>query len=209
MPHSRRSRRKFTREAAWSRLSATAQPDWSSSGEYLVAGKKVAAFTNAEEIAVKLQDTARFMLETPLLEVANLNAKSARGLPALRDVSFTLHRGEVLGVAGVAGNGQSELIEVLAGLHSSTGRVTLEGRKLEGGAAARFKAGVAHIPEDRKYTYWDYQQLRFPRNEGMRIDFAYASPALAARTTGVEIDRNERKGKGASDHVPVILDLAD
>ena len=89
------------------------------------------------------------VLETPLLEVANLNAKSARGLPALRDVSFTLHRGEVLGVAGVAGNGQSELIEVLAGLHSSTGRVTLEGRKLEGGAAQRFRAGVAHIPEDR------------------------------------------------------------
>jgi len=66
-----------------------------------------------------------------------------------------------------------------------------------------------HVPEDRKYTYWDYQRLRFPRNEGMRIDFAYASPALTARTTGVVIDRNERKGKGASDHVPVILDLAD
>ena len=66
-----------------------------------------------------------------------------------------------------------------------------------------------HVPDDRKYTYWDYQRLRFPRNEGMRIDFAYASPALAARTTGVVIDRNERKGKGASDHVPVILDLAD
>jgi len=65
-----------------------------------------------------------------------------------------------------------------------------------------------HVPEDRKYTYWDYQQLRFPRNEGMRIDFAYASAALAARTTGVVIDRNERKGKGPSDHVPVILDLA-
>jgi len=66
-----------------------------------------------------------------------------------------------------------------------------------------------HIPEDRKYTYWDYQQLRFPRNEGMRIDFAYASGALAARTTGVEIDRNERNAKAASDHVPVILDLSD
>jgi exodeoxyribonuclease-3 len=66
-----------------------------------------------------------------------------------------------------------------------------------------------HIPQDRAYTYWDYQQLRFPRNQGMRIDFAYASAALAARTTGVLIDRNERKGKGASDHVPVILDLAD
>ena len=66
-----------------------------------------------------------------------------------------------------------------------------------------------HIPQDRAYTYWDYQQLRFPKNEGMRIDFAYASAALASRTTGVVIDRNERKGKGASDHVPVILDLAD
>ncbi len=57
------------------------------------------------------------------------------------------------------------------------------------------------------YTFWDYQQLRFPRNEGMRIDFVYASPALAAEVVGAEIDRNERKGKGASDHVPVVVDL--
>ena len=57
------------------------------------------------------------------------------------------------------------------------------------------------------YTFWDYQQLRFPRNEGMRIDFGYASPALAAEVVGAEIDRNERKGKGASDHVPVVVDL--
>ncbi len=65
------------------------------------------------------------------------------------------------------------------------------------------------IPDEHTYTYWDYQQLRFPRNEGMRIDFAYASPALADATAGVTILRNERKGKGASDHVPVILDIAD
>ncbi|MDM8084339.1 exodeoxyribonuclease III [Cellulomonas cellasea] len=65
-----------------------------------------------------------------------------------------------------------------------------------------------HIPA-RTFTYWDYQQLRFPRNEGMRIDFTYASPALAARVTGATIERNERKGKAPSDHVPVILDLAD
>lgn len=66
---------------------------------------------------------------------------------------------------------------------------------------------VPRIPSPR-YTYWDYQQLRFPRNEGMRIDFAYASPALAARVTDASIDRDERKGKGASDHVPVIFDVA-
>jgi len=63
------------------------------------------------------------------------------------------------------------------------------------------------VPGEHTYTYWDYQQLRFPRNEGMRIDFAYVSQALRARTTGVTILRDERKGKGASDHVPVILDI--
>ncbi len=57
------------------------------------------------------------------------------------------------------------------------------------------------------YTYWDYTQLRFPRNQGMRIDFALASPAFAERVSGARIDRDERKGKGASDHVPVVVDL--
>lgn len=65
------------------------------------------------------------------------------------------------------------------------------------------------VTRDRvdNYTYWDYQKLRFPKNEGMRIDFAYCSPALARRVVGADIDRNERKGKGASDHVPVIVDF--
>ena len=57
------------------------------------------------------------------------------------------------------------------------------------------------------YTYWDYTQLRFPKKQGMRIDFALGSPALAARVTGASIDREERKGKGASDHAPVIVEL--
>lgn len=63
------------------------------------------------------------------------------------------------------------------------------------------------IPDERTYTFWDYKQLRFPRGEGMRIDFLYASPAAAAAATAVAIDRDERKGKGASDHVPVVADL--
>jgi exodeoxyribonuclease-3 len=65
------------------------------------------------------------------------------------------------------------------------------------------------IPEEHAYTYWDYQQLAFPRNKGLRIDFCWASPALAGRASGAVIDRDERKGKGASDHVPVIVDLTD
>lgn len=64
-----------------------------------------------------------------------------------------------------------------------------------------------HAPGPGVYTFWDYQQLRFPKREGMRIDFALCSPALAARVSKGWIDRDERKGKGASDHAPVVIDL--
>jgi exodeoxyribonuclease III len=63
------------------------------------------------------------------------------------------------------------------------------------------------LPGPGTYTYWDYTQLSFPKKRGMRIDFALCSAALAARVSGALIDREERKGKGASDHAPVILDL--
>lgn len=57
------------------------------------------------------------------------------------------------------------------------------------------------------YTYWDYQQLAFPKNNGMRIDLMFATDSLATRVKDAWIDRDERKGKGASDHVPVVIDL--
>ena len=57
------------------------------------------------------------------------------------------------------------------------------------------------------YTYWDYKQLRFPRNEGMRIDFVMGSPAFAELVSGAEMVRAERKGDAPSDHVPVVVDL--
>ena len=68
---------------------------------------------------------------------------------------------------------------------------------------------VTRRAEEAAYTFWDYQRLRFPKNHGMRIDFAWAARKLASRVTGAHIDRNERKGKGASDHVPVIVDMED
>lgn len=61
------------------------------------------------------------------------------------------------------------------------------------------------IPEG--FTFWDYQQLRFPRNEGMRIDFILGSAEFAELVSGASIERNERKGDGPSDHVPVVVDL--
>ena len=78
--------------------------------------------------------------------------------------------------------------------------------------AALENAGVTDVvrplvPEG--YTYWDYKQLRFPRNEGMRIDFILGSSAFADRVTSASIHRNERKGEAPSDHVPVLVELAD
>jgi exodeoxyribonuclease-3 len=57
------------------------------------------------------------------------------------------------------------------------------------------------------YTYWDYQQLRFPRNEGMRIDFILGSESFAEKVKSASIERDERKGEGPSDHVPVIVEI--
>ena len=57
------------------------------------------------------------------------------------------------------------------------------------------------------YTYWDYTQLRFPKRQGMRIDFILGSPEFAQRVTHAEIVREERKGKAPSDHAPVLVEL--
>jgi exodeoxyribonuclease-3 len=59
------------------------------------------------------------------------------------------------------------------------------------------------------YTYWDYYRQRFERNKGMRIDFVLGSPALQERVAHAFVDRDERAGKGASDHAPVVVELAD
>ena len=66
-----------------------------------------------------------------------------------------------------------------------------------------------HAPGPGTFTYWDYQQLAFPKKRGMRIDFVLGTPALADRVLGAAIDREERKGKGASDHAPVVVELKD
>jgi exodeoxyribonuclease-3 len=57
------------------------------------------------------------------------------------------------------------------------------------------------------YTYWDYKQLKFVRNQGLRIDFILGSAPFAEAVTAAMIHRNERKGDAPSDHVPVLVDL--
>ncbi|MFB7552118.1 exodeoxyribonuclease III [Streptomyces sp. NPDC056154] len=60
---------------------------------------------------------------------------------------------------------------------------------------------------DRPYTFWDYRELRFPKNKGMRIDLVYGNATFVTAVEDSYVDREERKGKGASDHAPVVVDL--
>ena len=85
------------------------------------------------------------------LRVEGLWARNDRGLVAVRGVSLTVQGGEVVGVAGVAGNGQRELVEVLTGLRpAERGRVWVLGREVTNRTAREvFEAGAAHIPEER------------------------------------------------------------
>jgi simple sugar transport system ATP-binding protein len=84
--------------------------------------------------------------------VQRLSYISETGQPLLRDVSFNVYGGEILGIAGVEGNGQTSLVEVLSGLKAAaTGQVTINGQSILGhGARGVRQAGVAHIPEDRQ-----------------------------------------------------------
>lgn len=87
----------------------------------------------------------------PIYTVSNLSATNSQGLPALKEVSFEVHAGEVLGIAGVSGNGQSELTEVLTGLLSPTsGKVMLEDIDLTHAEPSKIsQSGVGRTPEDR------------------------------------------------------------
>jgi exodeoxyribonuclease-3 len=66
-----------------------------------------------------------------------------------------------------------------------------------------------HHQEGSRYSWWDYRQLAFPRNNGLRIDYVFASPPLAERCTEAGIDRDTRKGEKPSDHAPVWAIFTD
>jgi simple sugar transport system ATP-binding protein len=89
-----------------------------------------------------------------VLEVEGVSAHGDRGGDAVRDVSLLVRSGEIVAVAGVAGNGQRELAETIAGLRSpTTGAVRVDGKELRAGdPRSAIGAGVAYVPEDRLGT---------------------------------------------------------
>jgi ABC-type uncharacterized transport system ATPase subunit len=124
-----------------------------------------------------------------LLRVEDLACFSDDGRPALRGLSFQLRHGEILGVAGVDGNGQAELAEVLAGLRSAAGTCSLDGDPgFQRTAAAARRAGVAHLPEDRHR-----RALCLPLSVEENLALGHHRDAPYAR--GERIDRAGRREK--------------
>jgi ABC-type uncharacterized transport system ATPase subunit len=108
-----------------------------------------------------------------VLEVDGLDLVDDKGVHRLKSVSFELRAGEILGVAGVAGNGQSELLEVLAGIRPATGgSVRLDGAALDltriTNADTRRDVGIAHVPEDR---HWRGLVMPFPQWENSCLGY--------------------------------------
>ncbi len=123
-----------------------------------VAGTVETAMTNIDELAEmmvgrQVVSTFEKQAETrgTVLTVESLRALDDRGLTALKGVSFEVHSAEILGIAGVEGNGQTELIEALMGLRRTTdGKVFLDGVDITRATPKeRIRSGISHVPEDR------------------------------------------------------------
>ena len=97
-------------------------------------------------------DKTEAMLGDEILNVINLHVQDDRGLPAVEGVSFGLQRGEILGVAGVQGNGQTELVEALTGMRPvASGRFFIMSEDLTDASPRKVtEQGVGHVPEDRQ-----------------------------------------------------------
>src|SRR5947208_15680323 len=153
-----------------------------------VVGHLTTRDTNEEEIATMMVGRAVLLRvdkkpATPgavMLKVEDVSANSDRGVPALKGVSFELRQGEILGIAGVEGNGQSELMEVIAGTrHAAGGRVLLGDRDITTyDARTERDAGVAFIPEDRRGT-------------GLVLSFSIAENSILGRERSPRFSWNE------------------
>jgi simple sugar transport system ATP-binding protein len=157
-----------------------------------VAGEVETGSTNArelarmmvgEEVGAPVEKTSGKTPE-PRVSVRNINATNDRDLPVVRDVSFSIAGGEILGIAAVEGNGQSELVHVLAGLRpAASGSVVIGGLTLLPGPR---EMAVAHIPEDR---------IKF----GIILDFSVAENLILGRHRERLFSRHSLLRQGAID----------
>lgn len=127
-------------------------------GGILICDDVIPAETNEQELANLMigREIKTGVLQPSIkigrtaYSVRNLSLTDNRGLPKLKNINFDIHKGEILGIAGVEGNGQTELLDVLTGQkQADTAEIILNGKKLSGNARYFIDNGVAYVPEDR------------------------------------------------------------
>ena len=110
---------------------------------------ELARLMTGEEMGIEVQD--REVTGDPVLQLRAVSARNSRGVVALHDVDLTVRGGEIMGIAGVSGNGQTELAEVVTGMRpSESGTITIMGVDVSKASTRHIaNLGVGHIPEDR------------------------------------------------------------
>ena len=134
----------------------------------------------------------------PVLEVENLNVTDEDGVLRVKGISLEVKAGEILGIAGVAGNGQSELLEVLGGISPGTGTIRINGDEIDltgkqSDAQSRRARGIAHVPEDRQrlgliMDYMAWENVAF----GYHHDAKYQKSSLFMDNAALREDTAEK-----------------
>ncbi|HEX6474052.1 MAG TPA: ABC transporter ATP-binding protein [Candidatus Limnocylindria bacterium] len=161
-----------------------------------VVGSRIPSETDEEDLAklmvgrdVELTvDRGESHPAQPVLSISNLTVRDDRGHDVVRDVSFEVRAGEIFGIAGVAGNGQDELVEVVVGLrHPTSGTVTLAGTDISHASPrALHKMGLGFVPGDRHRFG---MVLSFPLSDNLVLNDYYHPPyARGLRRNGEAIE---------------------
>lgn len=152
----------------------------------LMVGRKVSL--QVEKAPAQVRDV--------ILDVQNLNVTDEKGVHRVKDVSFNVRAGEILGIAGVSGNGQSELLEVLGGYEKGTGTIIVNGQPIDLTGAksdgrSRRERGIAHVPEDRQreglimdYHAWENVAFGYHHDPKYQNGMFMDNAAIKADTIG-------------------------
>ncbi|MGH1577263.1 ABC transporter ATP-binding protein [Planktotalea sp.] len=152
----------------------------------LMVGRKV--LLQVDKVPAKPGET--------VLDIENLRVIDSKGVERVKGISLDVKAGEILGIAGVAGNGQSELLEVLGGITSGSGVIRMNGQEIDvsgkfSDGQSRRARGIAHVPEDRQreglimdYMAWENTAFGYHRDPAYKSGFLMNNAAIREDTAG-------------------------